>query len=202
MKRIGIDLDGTVTDYMSGAIPLLAEHYGLTPNYEIKAHRIDEVFGLTKETRPPDMREVLYIKERLFSKIPKLEEDNNLLTWKLKEQLGPDVKIYFVTARDNHPIIVEDTRKWLNRNTEYYDAIFHRGDKAAFCKSVEIQVMIEDEVAQVIDLLEAGIDVIMRDQPWNQHLIDSFHEPGEGKGRLTRVFNWREMVTVAKEYYS
>jgi hypothetical protein len=62
--------------------------------------------------------------------------------------------------------------------------------------------MIEDEVRQISELLAAGIDVIMRDQPWNQHLPVDPHGLEDNKGRLTRVYNWREMVEVAKEYYA
>jgi len=202
LKKIGIDCDGCVADYMAGAIPALKEHYGLEPDYEIEAYHIEEVFGLTRETRPKDMRKTLYIENRLFAKIPPLEEDNSLLTRDLKKQLGPDIKIYFVTARENHPVIMEDTRKWLNKNTAYYDDIFHVSDKAEFCKLSGIQVMIEDEVWQITNLVNAGIDVIMRDQPWNQHLSTDPHELEDNKGRLTRVYNWREMVEVAKEYYA
>lgn len=202
MRRIGIDLDGTVADYMAGAIPALKHHYGLEPDFNVQAYTIEEVFGLTKETRPPNMRQTLYVEGNLFARLPQLEVDNNLLTLFLRKELGPDLKIYFVTARDNHPVIMKDTRYWLSQNTETFDDAFHVQDKAGFCKMAGIQVMIEDEVRQIVGLLEAGIDVIMRDQPWNQHLPADPHGLEDQKGRLTRVHNWREMVEVAKEYYA
>ena len=147
MKRIGIDCDGCVADYMAGAIPVLKEKYGLEPDYKVEAYTIEEVFGLTQETRPPDMRQTLYIEDNLFAKLPVLEEGNKELTSQLWASLGPDLKIYFVTARDNHP-------------------------------------------------------VIMRDQPWNRHLPAVPRGLEDNKGRLTRVYDWREMVEVAKEYYA
>lgn len=202
MRKIGIDCDGCVSDYMAGAIPALKKHYGLEPNYEVKAYTIEEVFGLTRENRPPDMRKTLYIEENLFAKLPVLEEGNKELTSQLWTNLGPDLKIYFVTARDNHPVIMRDTREWLKINTDRFDDVFHVQNKAEFCKLAGIQVMIEDEVRQIVGLLDAGIDVIMRDQPWNKNF---FTESGTGfekdKGILTRVYNWLEMVEVAKEYY-
>lgn len=201
MRRIGIDLDGTVVDYMAGAIPALKAHYGLEPNFNVQAYTIEEVFGLTKETRPPNMRQTLYVEDHLFAKLPQLEVDNNLLTLFLKKALGPDLKIYFVTARDNHPVIMADTRNWLDRNTEIYDDVFHVGNKAEFCKMAGIQVMIEDEVRQIVGLVEAGIDVIVRDQPWNQHLPADPHGLEDDKGRTIRVHNWREMIDAVKEFY-
>jgi len=202
LKRIGIDCDGCVADYMAGAIPALKEHYGLEPNYEVKAYTIEEVFGLTRDNRPPNMRQTLYIEDNLFAKLPPLEAGNKELTSQLRTHLGPEVKIYFVTARDNHPVIVEDTRQWLKHHMDHFDDAFHVQNKAEFCKLAGIQVMIEDEVRQITELLHAGIDVIMRDQPWNQHLPVDPHGLEDNKGRLTRVYNWREMVEVAKEYYA
>ena len=202
MKRIGIDCDGCVADYMAGAIPVLKEHYGLEPDYNVEAYTIEEVFGLTRENRPPNMRQTLYIEGNLFAKLPPLEEGNKELTSQLMSELGPDLKIYFVTARDNHPTIVQDTHEWLKLNTDHFDDVFHVQDKAEFCKLAGIQVMIEDEVRQIGELLEAGIDVIMRDQPWNQHLPEDPRDLEDNKGRLTRVYNWREMVETAKEYYA
>jgi uncharacterized HAD superfamily protein len=201
LRRIGIDCDGCVADYMAGAIPALKEHYGLEPDYEVEAYTIEEVFGLTKENRPPNMRQTLYIEDNLFAKLPPLEEGNKELTSQLWTNLGPDLKIYFVTARDNHPIIMRDTREWLKAHTDHFDDVFHVQKKAEFCKLAGIQVMIEDEVRQISELLDAGIDVIMRDQPWNQHLPADPHGLEDNKGRLTRVYNWRGMVEAAKEYY-
>lgn len=201
MRKIGIDLDGTVADYMAEAVPALKKHYGLEPNFNTRAYTLEEVFGLTTETRPPNMRQTLYIEGGLFAKLPQLEVDNNLLTLFLRRELGPELKIYFVTARDNHPVILRDTRDWLYQNTETFDDVFHVQNKADFCKMAGIQVMIEDEVRQIVGLQEAGIDVIVRDQPWNQHLPADPHGLEDRKGRLTRVHNWREMLEVAKEYY-
>ena len=155
---------------MAGAIPALKEKYGLEPDYEVEAYTIEEVFGLTRENRPPNMRQTLYIEDNLFAKLPVLEEGNKELTSQLWTNLGPDLKIYFVTARDNHPVVMRDTREWLKLNTDHFDDVFHVQKKAEFCKLAGIQVMIEDEVRQISELLNAGIDVIMRDQPWNQHL--------------------------------
>ena len=80
IKRVGIDLDGTVADYMAGAIPLLQLHYGLVPDFTKSSYTVEGVFGLTKETRPEGMRELLYEELHLFRQLPKLEEDTEQLT--------------------------------------------------------------------------------------------------------------------------
>lgn len=201
MKRIGIDCDGVVADYMAGASPLLQERYGLTPDLETEAYSIEEIFGLTADNWQYNIRQDLYLDQHLFANLPPLEEQNSHLTSHLRNILGPNIKIYFVTARDNHPVIMEDTRKWLDQNTSTYDDVFHVDNKAEFCKLAGIQVMIEDEPRQITKLVDAGIDVIMRDQPWNRHLTENPRNPKGQKGRLTRVYNWKEMVAIAEEYY-
>jgi len=195
-KRIGIDLDGTVADYMAGAIPLLKEHYGLEPNWDINAYRIEEVFGLTKETRPAGMRENLYERLHLFRDLPKKEPDIELSTHLLKER---GYKVYVITARTGHPIIREDTKHWLDQHNFVYDDIFHVEDKGQLCKLMRIHVMLEDEAMQVGNLQRNKINVVVPDQPWNQHIPDDPHHIERKRGRIRRVYNWREADAAIEE---
>ena len=195
-KRIGIDLDGTVADYITGVAPLLKEHYGLVPDWNVEAYRIEEVFGLTPETRPPKMREHLYEDLHLFRDLPKREPDIERLTVSLKKK---GYKVYIITARAASPIIREDTKFWLDENNFEYDDIFHVEDKAQLCKLMRIHVMIEDEVMQVGNLQRSKINVVVPDQPWNQHLPDDPHYLERKRGRVRRVYNWRNARDAVEE---
>ena len=139
------------------------------------------------------------MEKRIFRKLHRLEEDNNLLTSSLVGEI-PDLKIYFVTARDAHPIMVEDTHHWLQNNTDYFDDIFHvtQSPKADFCIAAGITVMIEDEVKQTLGLLEKGVNVICMDQPWNRNVERTV--PPASPGKIIRVSGWREAVSAAKEF--
>jgi len=194
MKRIGIDIDGTVADYIATAAPLIEETYGLTYNPNLKCGRLEELFGINRE-QLKDLKNTLYVGQRLFEKLGPLEHDNHLLTFYLRKELKP-IKIYFVTARDPHPVIVNGTREWLNNNTHDYDDIFHVEDKAAFCKQAGISVMIEDDERHLVKLLDSGIHCVVMDQVWNRSFKP---EPGENKGTLRRAYNWREAYVAAKE---
>jgi len=199
MPKIGIDLDGTVADYLKSAIPFIKEMYGAEPDFSKPAYSIEEVFGFTSETRPKDMRDRLYLEKHLFRALHRLEEDNNLLTSTLVREIS-DLKVYFVTARDSHPIMIEDTHHWLQNNTDYFDDIFHvtQGPKSDFCISAGITVMIEDEVKQTLGLLEKGVNVICMDQPWNRNVEHTV--PPTSTGKIIRVSGWREAVSAAKEF--
>ena len=196
-KRVGIDLDGTVADYMAGAIPLLQLHYGLVPDFTKPAYTVEEVFGLTNETRPKGMRELLYEELHLFRQLPKLDEDTEQLTVRLKQD---GVKVYFVTARSGSHSIREDSLIWLDNNGFQYDDVFHVDDKADFCKQARIHVMCEDEVGQILGLQKARIDTVIRNQPWNVDLPKDPHHLERKRGRQTRVNNWQEMYNAIKEY--
>jgi len=195
-KRIGIDLDGTVADYMAGAIPLLKKHYGIEPCWDIKAYRIEDVFGWPPETRPANMRKCLYEDLHLFRHLPKKEPDIEQLTALLKEK---DYKVYMITARTAHPIIREDTKFWLDNHNFQYDDIFHTEDKSTLCKMMRIHVMLEDEVMQIENLRNDKINVVIPDQPWNQHLCDDPHHFERKRGRIARVYTWREAFKSIEE---
>jgi len=194
---VGIDLDSTVADYLHGAIPLLKEHYGLVPDLSKPAYTIEEVFGLTTETRPEGMRKLLYEELHLFRHLPKLEDDIEQLTVRLKDA---GVKVYIVTARSGSHVIREDTIAWLDSNGFQYEDVFHTDRKADFCKQARIHVMHEDEVGQLMDLRAAGIDSVIRNQPWNADLPLDPHGLERKRGRHTRVNNWREAYDAIKEY--
>ncbi len=197
ISRVGIDLDGTVADYMLGVTPLLKEHYGLEPDFSINAYRIEEVFGLTRETRPPGMREKLYEELHLFRNLPKLEENGEQFTHCLRDA---GIKVYFITARAGTHTIREDTIAWLDANNFYYDDVFHTEDKAGLCKHARIHVMYDDELGQVLNMCRAGINVVLRDQPWNRNPPEEYCDPKRKKGKIIRVSNWREAFNTVKEY--
>ncbi len=195
-KRIGIDLDGTVADYMSGAIPLLKEHYGLEPIWNITAHRIDEVFGLTPETRPPRLKKHLYEDLHLFRDLPKKEPEIEQLTQLLKSK---GYKVYIITARSGQPVVREDTKFWLDKHDFKYDDIFYVEDKAELCKLMRIHVMLEDEIMQINNLQQNKINIVVPDQPWNQRLLEDPHHLERKRGKIRRIYNWREAEAVIEE---
>lgn len=192
MKRVGIDLDGTVANYLHGAVPLLKEYYGLEPDFSKPVYTIEEVFGLTEETRPDNMRKHLYEDLHLFRHLPMLERDTHQLSWEIQRTLG--AKVYFITARSNTPVVEEDTLFWLTYNGFTFDDVFFTKDKAQLCREMKVNVMIEDEIKQLVDLITTGIDVVIPNQPWNDLPLPN------GPGKIVRIDNWREAFHAVEEY--
>lgn len=196
MQRVGLDIDGTLADYMGAAIPLLKEMYGLEPDYNVQAYRIEEVFGLTQETRPPDMRKRLYEDQHLFLKLLPLEGMNKV-THALHKK---GVKVYVMTARTPTPIVVQDTWRWLKRHDFIVDDVFFAGDKASLCNMMDVRVIMEDELGQIVRLRNAGVDVVIPDQPWNRTLPDDSHQHNETIGGVVRVTSWYEALRSIEEF--
>lgn len=196
IQRVGIDLDNTVADFLTTAIPLLKEHYGLEPDFNKVVYKIEEVFGLTQETRLSDIQETLYEGLHLFRDLPKLEKNIEQLTHKLISR-EINTKIYIITSRTPSKIIVDDTLHWLHSNNFKFTDIFFTDNKTNLCKIIGIDVMIEDEVGQTLSLAKENINVVIRDHPWNRHNILI---PFEKQRIIKRQDNWQNMLYETEEF--
>lgn len=214
-KRIAIDLDNTVADFMAGAIPKMEELFGLKPKNVENIQTIEEAFGLKPYKRDrietkwcsigvddkdkgllKKVRKTLYVEGRLFRDLPKLEKDNHLLTHRLKE-LG--YRIYFVTARSRKPEIIEDSFHWLETNDFLFDDVFFTDQKAGLCDLMRIPTIIEDESLHAMSCVMSGINVISKAWPWNENLRFADPHNQEQRGRFFRVETWPEMLAIIKE---
>jgi len=216
VKRIGIDLDNTIADFMTGAAPKLKEILGIEPTNLSDSWTIEEAFGLVKHKIDPskckweqlgvddadrarlkEIRKTLYIEHHLFRDLPPIDNNARVLTDTL-HMMG--YRIYFITARTPHPVIVEDTYTWLhhNRFTDYYTDLFFTPEKAKLCSMMDIPLMIEDERMQITQCLLSGINVIGRAQPWNK-TVNFAGCMEEDHGKYFRVKTMEEILEVVKE---
>ncbi len=196
IQRVGIDIDNTIADFMSVAIPLLKEHYNLEPDFSKPVYKVEEVFGINPKARPAGLTELLYEGLNLFRNLPKIEKDIEQLTHKLISR-DVDTKVYMITARSNTQVIVDDTMHWLEKNGFKFTDVFFTDDKANICKAAGIDVMIEDELGQVLALVQTNVSVVVRDQPWNSGgILEHF----EHKGQVKRAYSWQQMYNATEEF--
>ena len=196
IQKIGIDLDNTVADFFTVATPLIKEYYGLEPDFSKPVYRIEEAFGINPDKRPAGMIKDLLEKKNLFRHLPPLDAGIGELTHSI-QALGEKINIYMITARTPTDIIVEDTMYWLHTNGFVFTDIFFTDDKANLCKAMGIDVMMEDELGHILSIVQTGIRVVVRDQPWNSNgILDHF----EQKGQVKRATNWHEMLHATEEF--
>lgn len=151
--RIGIDIDGVLTDLeqyqLDCGSKYMIEHY----NKEIKngnGYEIADIFDIDSKTDDSFWTEYL----PLYA----TEEPARKYTDEVTDKLHKDGnEIYIITARyltdkDNKQghQMREVVKKWLKDNRIYYDKlIFSPEDKLNICKENNIDLMIEDKVDNI-----------------------------------------------------
>lgn len=103
-------------------------------------------------------------------------------------------KIVLITARPQwqYKRLHSDTVFWLQKHGFVYDLLlFSRNKVEAIYEHVQPAwpaYFVEDHPSNAVALAEAGIHVLMYDQPYNRNV--------SAKGALTRVASWTEILTV------
>lgn len=186
--KIGIDIDGVLIDYTRfmydyGSKFCVEKHLPLT----IKPNGMDEaIFGWDEQVTEEFWN--TYLKEYVTN-CPARNFASEVIQ-KLKEKH----EIYIVTARneeglppENYGKMREFTKQWLEAQNIPYDAILYtkRGNKLKDCIENGVQLIVEDEPANIEELKE-NLTVFCYDCPYNQQV--------EGK-HVIRVYSWYDILS-------
>ena len=193
--RIGIDIDGVLTDIEKWQLDYGSKFYYENYNKEIvnpKGYETNDIFNSTVEC--DDLFWDKYFKEysinveaRKFASevISKLKQDGyeiNIITARgsfLSHSSD-------VMSKEENEQIVKD---WLQKNKIYYDSlIFSTEDKLDICIKNNINIMIEDKVDN-INKISTKIPVICFNAGYNE----------ECKGEnIFRVYTWYDIYNTIK----
>ena len=193
--RIGIDIDGVLTDIEKWQLDYGSKFYYENYNKEIvnpKGYETNDIFNSTVEC--DDLFWDKYFKEysinveaRKFASevISKLKQDGyeiNIITARgsfLSHSSD-------VMSKEENEQIVKD---WLQKNKIYYDSlIFSPEDKLDICIKNNINIMIEDKVGN-INKISTKIPVICFNAGYNE----------ECKGEnIFRVYTWYDIYNTIK----
>lgn len=191
--KIGIDIDGVLTDVETYQLDLGSKYFYLKDKTSIKnnkAYYTTDVFDISKEDDGKFWSNTLLdygTKEpaRKFASevIKKLKEDGN--------------EIYIITARGNDLSYIDITKKqmqnivlkWLKENFIYYDKIiFSKEGKLDICLENNIDVMIEDKPKN-INKISTKIPVICYHANYNDTC----------KGNnIIRCYSWYDIYSKIK----
>jgi len=181
MKKIGVDVDGVLTDTAKVFLDYVYRIYGKKYRVEdITEYFFEEILDLTIE-------EVNYVWERIF-------EDNIWETLPPIEGAVENLKeiqkkypVFVITARPD--FAREGTEKWFKRYDIHYErlVIANLDTKVGFLKKegLELDYFIEDRWDFAVEFAQEEIDVFLLNQPWNIN-------KGNFK-RVRRVNNWNEI---------
>lgn len=185
--RIGIDIDGVLTD-IEKFVADYGTKYCVENNLQINitAGEYDEfkTFNWTEEQGIKFWNEYIVY---YATKYPARDFASEVIK-KLKEE---GHEIYIVTARNDYGLPKEYigkmrdfVAKWLKDNNISYDKIIYtEGSKLPYCVGNYVEVMIEDNPTN-IEEVSTKIPVLCFDCGYNRNL--------EGKN-ITRVYSWYDV---------
>lgn len=193
--NIGIDIDDTLTD-IRDKLNLAAEKYANELGKENKNEEDKYVednnngnvyqikYGFTYE-------ELKYFLSVIHEGITKKEGPRKNCVEIIRKLHNEGHKIYIITARDSefHEDPYKLSKDWLDKNNIYYDAlIVNARNKLEVCQRKNIDLFIDDQLANCTKLSEAGIKVIR---------ITEYNDIQHGD--IINKKNWNEIYNYIKE---
>ena len=193
--NIGIDIDDTLTD-IRDKLNLAAEKYANELGKENKNEEDKYVednnngnvyqikYGFTYE-------ELKYFLSVIHEGSTKKEEPRKNCVEIIRRLHNEGHKIYIITARDSefHEDPYKLSKDWLDKNNIYYDElIVNARNKLEVCQRKNIDLFIDDQLANCTKLSEAGIKVIR---------ITEYNDIQHGD--IINKKNWNEIYNYIKE---
>ena len=193
--NIGIEIDDTLTD-IRDKLNLAAEKYANELGKENKNEEDKYVednnngnvyqikYGFTYE-------ELKYFLSVIHEGITKKEEPRKNCVEIIRKLHNEGHKIYIITARDSefHEDPYKLSKDWLDKNNIYYDElIVNARNKLEVCQRKNIDLFIDDQLANCTKLSEAGIKVIR---------ITEYNDIQHGD--IINKKNWNEIYNYIKE---
>ena len=173
--KIGIDIDGVISDFVTSFRVVVKERYGIEFGYEdIREHDLYKVLGISE-------KEALELIIATFDYDINTQPDAVDCIKKLKK----NHEIIIVTAR---PKITEEiTKKWLKEKGIAYDKLIFitEGNKHQAVNE-GFDVIIDDHLKEIIRWFEKVPLVLIYNHPWNKSL--------NIKNNFERVFNWKNIL--------
>lgn len=178
--KVGVDIDGVVADVMPLWLKTLENAFQRKMPSKAGMHFNEaEVYGLTYEQLEQFYRnnESLFVRESLPMK-GAVEHLARLMT---------EHQVYLVSARFKSQL--ENTINWLVQHDVPYTELILLGsiDKRQTCVDFNLEIFVEDSLANACQLAVHGIPVLLLDAPYNQ---------GELPAGVTRCFNWAEIYEL------
>lgn len=190
--RIGIDIDGVITDVGKFQLEYGSKFYFEKYHKSIKNHKgyeVSDIFDVSKE-----MDDEFW--NQYFIDYSKNASPRGFASEVMKKLKENGNELYIITARGNYlfhsgSVMSYDENKkvvlnWLEKNGIIYDKIiFSPEDKLQICKENHIDLMIEDKPRN-IEMISKEIPVICFHNEYNESI------QGEN---ITRCYSWYDIYS-------
>lgn len=185
---LGVDLDGVCANYTDAFREVVAFDKGVPLN-----SLTDKVTWDYTEWGIEDREEFLRlhlkgVEQGMFYSMKPMPGVSESL-WRLSDA---GVWIRIITHRlafnGHHGAVATDTIQWLERHNIPYRDLCFIGDKP----QVDADLYVDDSPKYIEPLAEAGKDVIVFDQPYNQHISSHMG---------WRAFDWADVEEIVLEEF-
>lgn len=187
--KIGIDVDGTITDLQRFQIDRGSKYLNkkvVNPN----CMQLRNLFDVSSDVELQFWDDVVFDYASNFPVKTYVKEE-------LDRMHDNGDEIYIITAR-YHTYLQDDlgrkmrkiVREWFNKNDLYFDKlVFTKENKLQRCKELGIDIMIEDKPAN-IKSIATYIPVIVIDQVYNRHVSGD---------NIYRAYSWADVESIIEE---
>ena len=172
--KLGFDIDGVISDFVTYFIAVLKKHYGLTLNEtDVYCHDLDFVLGISRQERNKLVRETLLGDLQLMEGAKETLERLN----------SQGHEIIILTARFGDLVAV--TENWLQKKGIPYSRLIQSKQGEKYLAEVDLDLVVEDDLEDAIAWSKRVRNVLVYDHPWNQSL--------NIKGLIKRVYSWEDI---------
>ncbi len=161
-KRIGVDIDGVISDIARHIIDYSAREFAcLIAPEQISSDRMETCTELTQEQLI-----IIFTDPKFWKTLPVVPSSHEWLR-RIRE-FGWEVIL--VTDRFWYPQIEEDTRDWLASNDIPFDDLefARRAEKPTRARDLGITMFVEDQLSNANTLAEVCETVFLVDRTYNQ----------------------------------
>ena len=191
--NIAVDLDDSVADLICKLILFHNETYGTClQRDDFKSYQYEKVWGGTKVEAIRKVQE--FIKSDYFKSIVPLAGSQEAMA--ILKKSGHN--LFVVTGREEY--LDEVTSIWVGQYfLGIFSGIYHTNsytegtgkiNKSAVCKELNAPIIIEDDLMHIVDCSNAGIKVLVYDNPWNRYELPA---------GAVRVSAWSQIVDIINE---
>lgn len=179
--KIGIDIDGVITDFVRTFQEVVREKYKVElPEEQIREHDLYKVLGIPVE----ELRE-------LVMKVFPQDLKPQLKAVETIQKLAEKHQIYIITAREPETMDLSET--WLNNHNVPRErlAFIKEGDKHKFIEEHNLDIVIDDNLKEIANWIGVVPNILVFDHPWNQSLNIN--------NSFVRVKNWDEILQIIEK---
>lgn len=182
--KIGIDIDGVITDFVSTFIEVINEKYNIRFGHEdVKEHDLYKVLGISEDEA-----------KKLI--IETLDKDLQPQPYAIDElnKLNREHDIFLITARPHNTRNI--TEQWLYKHGIKYKELIYLDEgkkhKLKEQSNLKLDVIIDDNLKDIINWIDKVQLIIILNHPWNKSL--------NIKNNFIRAYNWIHISEILDKH--